>query len=528
MTKANKPSSDLVALYVLVILLTVTVAMFMPDFGFKISCDAANRPLILSLVAVLYFVLLPTVFLLQRALHEPTREAEQCIAKLLRRLRIAIYSLVVATMVIFPLFYTLASSYTMFESYPVAIKVNGVSENGSYQTGSILLAAISDMHITNRDQTLEGQKDSLEKLKKTLQVVYATNAKVFVLLGDSTDRGEEAEWELIENTLLERDGKSIAFAAAQQLLIVPGNHDIHGSPWQLRASEASMQEQGVFGAKFLEEKSFRRFGSYFRVAQSLKQPTRSAGDESITSSGIPELVAEVLNDAAHMKISVPQVDALTGRATVFLTYPEGFQSKLTRAKERFDEAFPINYADPVTGLRVILMNSSAKPRLGASMGLGDLGRHQLERFEKLLAKLMEDPSLRILVVALHHAPVKRSTDSWSWRDAFKRKKDSDIFEHTYLALDPGDGEELLSQLGKFTEARKDVPAIVAHGHRHGDQFVGRTKRGIWVMEAPAVIEDKTRPWAWGIEVLSPDVYALALLAENKHVAKRWVLNTKGP
>lgn len=528
MTQANENTSDLTSLYVLVLTLTVLMALLMPNFDFSVSRHAVDRLEMPNLIVVLYVLfLLPTPYLLHREMLRVIPQTKRRRDRMFRWIRLAVYRVIIVGLVTSPLFYTLASSRTMFETYPIANEVAGIEgQKSNSRIGSILLAAISDTHITDQERTLEGQGNGPQKLKKTLQVLSSANPKVSLLLGDSTDRGEEAEWQLLLRILFEQYGRQVSFAASQPVLVVPGNHDIHGPPLQIKATEASLMEQGVFGEEFVQERSVRRLISYFTMAQSLKLPTRAPGDEGITANGIPELFAEVLKDASKRKVSVPAADPYTGRATVFIDYPEGFGLKLKRAIEPTNEVFPISYIDPASGLAIILMNSSAKPRSGTSMGLGDLGRDQLKRFEKMLAGLRENSKIKILVVALHHAAVKRSTDSWSWYDALKRKTGSDIFEHTYLALDPGDAEELLDQLSKFAAAKKKIPIVIAHGHRHGEPFVGRTEHGIWVMEAPAVIEDKTPPETLGIEALSTDVFALVLLGENYHVVKRWVLNMK--
>jgi len=159
----------------------------------------------------------------------------------------------------------------------------------------------------------------------------------------------------------------------------------------------------------------------------------------------------------------------------------------------FNAIFPLRYEDPGIGLEILLLNSSSEMSPGVSMGLGNLGGKQLQALHVELARL-QSKRLKYLVVVLHHAPVRRESDQWTWKQAFTRHPgDTDVYAHTYLALNFDDAKDLMDSLGRFARARPDVQVVVLHGHRHG-AFLGRTDRGVLVVEAPAVVESAPGVW----------------------------------
>jgi len=127
------------------------------------------------------------------------------------------------------------------------------------------------------------------------------------------------------------------------------------------------------------------------------------------------------------------------------------------------------------------------------MGLGNLGEEQIERLREYLTNL-DGRKLASVIVLLHHAPVRRQTDEWSLWQVLKRRTDSDPWDHTFLALDVGDSRRLVDVLGEFAQAHSETKVIIVHGHRH-DSFYGRLQNGVWVVEAPAVVECSTAFWA---------------------------------
>ena len=144
--------------------------------------------------------------------------------------------------------------------------------------------------------------------------------------------------------------------------------------------------------------------------------------------------------------------------------------------------------DTANGLKVLLLNSSTKLEAGPLMGLGDLGSPQLQALSEQLTQL-QTQQFKYLLVVLHHAPARRESDQWNWRQVLIRRsvKKTDMWDHTELALNFSDAQKLVEILERFARSRPEIEVLIFHGHRHG-RFLGRTDEGLRVVEAPAVVE----------------------------------------
>jgi len=189
-------------------------------------------------------------------------------------------------------------------------------------------------------------------------------------------------------------------------------------------------------------------------------------------------------------------------------YPGGFESRLTDSRGQFDNLFPMLFEDVHSATAFILLNSSADVFPGHSMGLGSISHPQIDRLGAMLRLLAV--SVSTVVVVLHHPPVRRETDQWSFMDFFRHKTNSDIWHHTYLALKRDDAISLISTLEGFLRSRPNTQVVVAYGHRHGPANLGRTTSGLWMLEAQAVVEEPN-PGAW-----------VTYRDKSGHLSFRWV------
>ena len=169
------------------------------------------------------------------------------------------------------------------------------------------------------------------------------------------------------------------------------------------------------------------------------------------------------------------------------------------------------FEDVHSATAFILLNSSADVFPGSSMGLGSISQLQIIRLAAMLRSLAV--SVNTVVVVLHHPPVRRETDQWSITDSYLHKTNSDIYHHTYLALNRDDAVSLISTLEGFQRSRPNTQVVVAYGHRHGPPNLGRTTSGLWILEAPAVIKEPN-PGAW-----------VTYRDKNGHLSIRWVLSS---
>jgi 3',5'-cyclic AMP phosphodiesterase CpdA len=412
-------------------------------------------------------------------------------------LGIVLYAAIMLAIVASPLLYFLHVTNEEFGSYPASRELP-VEKAGIASTcdSPSVLAVISDTHITDLPRTLEKKEHGDAKLRRMLEAVRNACPKLLIVSGDLTDQGERPEWERFRALIRESGAATAARGAAPQLVIVPGNHDLQGTPFTqggeiLTRGFARTQDEHFYSVLYLGRKR-----SFLELADAERMLAHVAVKSSVPAE-FSRRVDEVLAAAAKKVRVMTDPGSLGGAASPGRTrpsfaylYPEGFRKMLEAAQKEFDDLFPMIYENAQPGLTLVLLNSSAHLSPGASMGLGSLGAAQMKRLEDYLSKLgaAGNPP-RSLVVVLHHAPVRRAIDAWSWRELKEKVGDSSIWAHTVLALDVDDAQKLVSLIDGFARSRRDVQVVLVHGHRHGAPYLGETGGGVLIVEAPGTIED---------------------------------------
>ena len=389
--------------------------------------------------------------------------------------------------------YSLYVARAQFFRYPLVTGFQGpnVSPDGTCP----LFALLSDVHLTDQPQTLEGFPQDDCRLERVLRRLGDRNPPRFcIMLGDLTDRGSTGEWQLWDEAVTPAleglRGKNT------QIVLVPGNHDLQGSPQE---GESFSGDANRFEMAF-----FDRAASFFREA------VRWERDFQLSGPGVPLSQSRLSYHAygvAHPLgpgcVSLPlphpvgaaSVDAgprgdrfaAPGSIKMSTAFCGDYAGLYRQAADEFNNAFPAVFRDGGTNTAIAVLNSSARIFPGGSMGYGALDRIQLERLDYYLQSLVRDVSLKYLIVTLHHAPVRRETDARRWGDALRRRTNSDVYEHTFPAIDEDEAIALMQLLDSFKKAGKDVEVILAHGHRHARSF-SQTAVGVWVIEAPALVE----------------------------------------
>jgi hypothetical protein len=390
-----------------------------------------------------------------------------------------------------PAFWVIYRSRAEFYRLPTSHGIAHATRAGHFGERP-LFVLVSDLHVTDRPKTLEYRPGHGIAAGRLLPAIARLNPRLCIISGDLTDRGNPAEWHLLDD-LLKRYFARPGSRSQTRLLMVPGNHDLQGAPSEVVSAAFSLGNSGdrtpeiSFGGRTVE---------FYKIAAEWEGELLSPSGTRLRDGSFMSIWKSIRDDAAKKTVRVYRAGGRPGtggRPYVVFTYPPGFSEKLESGLSSFNAFFPLSYGEPDTGLEVLLLNSSAKISLGASMGLGSLGSRQLQALRQQLMNLQRQ-KLKYLIVVLHHAPVKRESDKWTWKQAFSRHPgDSDVYAHTFLALDPDDAQEFMSILGRFAKSRPDVEVVVLHGHRHGT-FIGRADEGILVVEAPAVVESAPGVW----------------------------------
>ena len=404
----------------------------------------------------------------------------------------------------------LVESRVEFTGRPVFNKLNTAEQIAmSYANETPLFALISDTHITDKAQTIEKWTGGNKKLCQTLRLVRGIGSPVLIVAGDLTDQGEKAEWSRFEALLHELENNNDGNRSKIRTLLVPGNHDFQGSPFvQARQLESSAEhDRYAFVVSYLS-----REARYLKLIQNVQGDLLTPGGEGLKNSTILKSIEEVLQDALNKRFAlVPrrsnfsQIEQETMGITI---YPPGFNTKLTNSRAQFDHLFPILFEDVKSATAFFLLNSSAHVFPGSSMGLGYLSQRQIDRLSTMLRSLAA--SVSTVVIVLHHPPVRRETDKWSIKDFYLHKTNSDIYHHTFLALNRDDAASLISTLSEFLQLRPNIQVVVAYGHRHGPPNLGKTTSGLWILETPSVIEEPN-PGVW-----------VTYRGKNEHLSFRWV------
>lgn len=412
------------------------------------------------------------------------------------------YAVIMLGVVASPFLYFVYATGVKFDAYPTTRELPVEKAAGDNACNSPpLLAIISDTHITDEERTLENKTDGIGKLRRVLTAIRNVCPRLLVISGDLTDQGEQKEWELFGALLQELDAAHSSRGAGPQVLLVPGNHDLQGTPYTqggeiIGKGFARTQDAHLYAVRYLARKRH-----FLELAQAKNMLMLMAVSLSMPA-GFAQRVDEVLAAAAkkeHVETD-PGFDGGLGssrsKPSFAFVYPKGFDKELEGAQTQFDDLFPMIHEDVGSGLTMVLLNSSAHLSPGQSMGLGSLGATQIQRLEKYLSGLAASKRpVRSLVVVLHHAPLKRATDAWSWQELRQRFGDSSIWAHTVLALDVNDAQRIVALLDNIARSRSDMQVVLVHGHRHGRPYLGQTASGVLVVEADGVIEDH-RPGFW--------------------------------
>lgn len=420
-------------------------------------------------------------------------------------------SILVVAIVASPVAYFAHASKAEFHAHPLSLAMRvEKAVPGKACTSSPVFVLLSDSHITDQRETLEHQSDGEGKLRRTFDLVRAVCPRLIVISGDLTDRGEATEWKLFEALHRQFRTRSESGHIRGITLLVPGNHDLQGSPYDstgevIDSSVGMVSDNYLLRVPYLaRERSFldaaREMGALAAIPRgdALAQDFSKAAGSALALAATAKTI--FVGTGPTRNIGQP------GEPHYHVSYPDGFAAAFEGAQSRFEDAFPLVYEDAQRGLGVILLNSSARLSAGASMGLGFLGAPQLGRLEELLSGYAASTKpIHSMVVVLHHGPVRRESDVWSWKDFERRVRNSDIWAHSFLAMDAGDSRHLVSILEKFAESRKDIRVVLAHGHRHANQpYLGRTEKGVIVLEAPSVIEEKA-PGFWAAYRIHSDL-----------------------
>jgi hypothetical protein len=424
------------------------------------------------------------------------RVERNCLKQIVCGLLAVPYTLLILAVVFSPFLYFVYTTRAEFDAYPMTRELSTGKPAGDNACNSPpVFALISDTHITDKPRTLEEKTDGEGKLRRALTAIRNVCPKLLIVSGDLTDQGERPEWKLFGALLQELDHTHSSRSPGPQVLLVPGNHDLQGTPYNQGGEIATKgfgrtQDEYLYAVPYLARKRH-----FFELAQAKGMLTFMAVNSSMPA-GFSRQVDDVLGEAAkkeHVMTDPGGDGGISSNRTkpsfAFL-YPKGFGKKLEGAQRQFDDLFPMIHEDARSGLAMVLLNSSAHLSPGASMGLGSLGPAQTQRLESYLSGLAASRRpVRSLVVVLHHAPLKRATDAWSWHELRQKIGDSSIWAHTVLALDVNDAKKIVSLLDNIARSRSDLQVVLAHGHRHGPPYLGQTASGVLVVEADGVIED---------------------------------------
>ena len=419
------------------------------------------------------------------------------------RLPLQLAFAILLTLLMFtPTWYYFHVAAAQFRAYPAtrALPFEAALVDDPASLGPAL-ALISDTHITDRKATLENQYNGPSKLRRTFALMNSVGPTVSIVAGDLTDRGAQSEWQLFASLLGEYNRRRRAIDGGAVTLLVPGNHDLQGSPFDQRKEvvnrSSGVVDRHVFTVPYLVRE--RRFAELVNEGGGF-----GVGAGAFFAANFSKRVGEIENDAAKMKFQAIMLPTSRGGeqdVRYIANYPLGFEEKVGQAEELFVSRFPVLHEDVGTGIGLALLDSSTRISPGASMGLGSLGRPQLQRLDAYLEALVaSDRPIRSLVVVLHHAPVRREADIWSMSELARKRGYSDVWAHTFLALDARDAQELVAILKKHARARSNrsnIQFVLAYGHRHARPYLGRVEPEgvVTVLEVPSVIEQEP-PGFW--------------------------------
>lgn len=152
--------------------------------------------------------------------------------RILRGLLATVSTTLLLSVVASPFLYFVYTTQAQFELYPTALglPVEKAAAGNACEARPVL-ALISDTHITDQPETIEHQTGGKTKLERTLRSIRNTCPQLLIVTGDLTDLGDRPEWEAFDASMRALDATDASHPVAPQVLLVPGNHDLQGTPF---------------------------------------------------------------------------------------------------------------------------------------------------------------------------------------------------------------------------------------------------------------------------------------------------------
>jgi len=382
-----------------------------------------------------------------------------------------------------------------------------------------LFVHLSDSHFAGADR-----RETFQHLPRDPQVLSALSERIrslkphyLFVTGDVTDTGREAEWQQAEEILLgpaRREG--IVVIAA------PGNHDLQPAFGGVDNALSPERASTILLRRFLEASGIARAGLQTTDGRSVA----ALVDWRPTQEEVAERASRDYLTCVANPIEPRASGPAWAKGCELATRPEVVAETMVtfRTARACADWFPLLHTDTAAGVAVFVLCSSAvTTSTYGSNAIGAFGAPQIQRLLSAVAAL--PPSMRHVLILLHHPPVKRWGDNNGWPANWLSWTDwnnSSMYNFGLLGSEWRDAVDLMDGLVNVRQRRGAPSIALLFGHRH-ERSLGSIRTGTWAIP---LLEADTFGSAAGTELAG--VRAGYLRADGGGIDLAWLTFAASP
>lgn len=393
----------------------------------------------------------------------------------------------------------IAPAITLWDVYSEAARkqMQTISYGPCPDAGTEVLAAhISDLHISHEPTTRDGARPGNEILPALLSRIVSHRPHFLLISGDITDKGEAAQWRIVEDALL-------TLSPSIRVVIAPGNHDLNHF-----FGDDPLEHESVFFSKtaFDPEDVPRVFRVARAQAKHLPEVRDARGrllrdyvSTTPTAPTIKSFPREIAECTSSCIANAPLDPKLRGVPALCraqcMSDLESIRYHYFRGTAK---AYPLSYVDSNTQTAFLILSTSIHE--SSEPGRNAVGKSGSEQIEHVASMLADFPQTIRRVILVQHHPVLWSgvpdlpslslTDIAHPIQAWQKVYSSPWFVSVFLRHDFQEGDHLFALLRDELRKRPEVTALVTFGHRHVKSLARDSDARIFFVEAPNVATEE--------------------------------------
>ncbi|MGA2716715.1 MAG: metallophosphoesterase [Bryobacteraceae bacterium] len=386
---------------------------------------------------------------------------------------------------------------------------------------SVLIAHISDLHITDKNETRDGKHPGNSRLTTLVRQISARNPSYLLVSGDLTDTGDAAHWAILRSILKDA-------APTLKVVITPGNHDLNQffgkdpSYYDLKSSDAELTQRFEVLPRIARVLFFQ--SSFLPAMRGSDNRTLAElADRVPTKATLDQYHEEILKCAKDCaELFQGSEDAIKADIGCYFRCSKDWRAMRFRYFNTFENSFPWLYLDLQRDVAFVSLASTlGKTSTAGQNAIGYVDDDQIDRLKNTLQGLPK--SINLIVITLHHPLFREnppSIPSMAWRELahplslWDRIYSSEWFMSIFLQNNAVQAQKLYAVLSAELQRRGAASAIIMFGHRH-ERSLSRIG-DIILEEAPNVATENAKDFGF---------YSVSRESDSS-VAVRWCASTQ--